>query len=229
MNGTSRKSLSTQNILNVITRSLCLDKNKDKPLLNGEKETHQMIKFIPLINEFHSLLNILGCTSNSSDREKDVVIQEITSKTLDIRWERCREKHCLPSISLRHTLLLYNTTNLGLKSHIQHTISLIQTKELDAFHRNTSTLNKIYKTTRCRNEKITSTFNLAKLISDICSSVDTYSGNSSTVGEFTGFIVDLGCKFTCRCEYEGIGVIATTSVIGWGGSTLGEHGHDDGE
>lgn len=44
-------------------------------------------------------------------------------------WEGCREHHSLPLTSRRHSILLNNTPDLGLKTHVQHTISLVQYQE----------------------------------------------------------------------------------------------------
>ena len=57
--------------------------------------------------------------TNSSNGQENVIPHEITSQSLNILRESCTEHHGLPSFTMRHALLLNNTTDLRLKSHIK--------------------------------------------------------------------------------------------------------------
>lgn len=47
------------------------------------------------------------------------------STDLYLIWESSTEKHCLPWTTRRHVHLLHNLPDLGLKTHVQHPVSLI--------------------------------------------------------------------------------------------------------
>mmetsp|Transcript_26545 Transcript_26545/g.35362 ORF Transcript_26545/g.35362 Transcript_26545/m.35362 type:complete len:288 (-) Transcript_26545:342-1205(-) len=129
-----------------------------------------------------------------------------------------------------HTLLFDDTSDLGLETHIQHTISLIKNKELDIFHCKTTAFNKIYKPSRCSYKQVTSPLNLAELFANISTTVYDNRCYTRAVGEFTSFVVDLRGKLTGGSEDERLRVnTAATSIFrGWISTGL-EHGHDDGE
>lgn len=45
---------------------------------------------------------------------------------LDLFRESCTEHHSLPDAFVRHGVLLDDASNLGLKTHVQHAVSLVQ-------------------------------------------------------------------------------------------------------
>mmetsp|Transcript_19392 Transcript_19392/g.28282 ORF Transcript_19392/g.28282 Transcript_19392/m.28282 type:complete len:292 (-) Transcript_19392:758-1633(-) len=229
MNGACREALLAQDILDVVTRSFGFHEDEDETLLDGEEELHQVINLIPLVDILHSLLDILRSTSNPSHSEKDVIVEEIAGKTLDIWREGGREKHSLPLTSLRHTLLFHDTANLGFETHIKHAISLIKTEETDVLHGETTTFNEIDKTTRGSNQEIATTLDLTQLLPDIGTSINDNSGDTGAIGEFTRFFMDLRCEFASWCKDDGCGVNTTAGIRWWGISTFCEHGHDDWE
>lgn len=48
---------------------------------------------------------------------------------LNLFGESGGEHECLSFSNIRHVVLLNNAANLGLETHVQHTISFIQNKE----------------------------------------------------------------------------------------------------
>ncbi len=48
---------------------------------------------------------------------------------LDLLRKRSTKHQSLTNAHCRHCVLLYNTTDLGLETHVQHSIGLVQDKE----------------------------------------------------------------------------------------------------
>lgn len=111
---------------------------------------------------------------------------------------------------------------MGLETHVQHTISLIENEVLDVAKRDASTLNQVDETTRGGNEEIATTLDLAKLGADIGTTVDDTWANPRSVGELAGLLVNLGNQLTGRSKDQRCWVslalaskVATCTCWGW--------------
>jgi hypothetical protein len=89
---------------------------------------------------------------------------------------------------------------LGLETHVQHAISLIENEVLDVAQGDAATLNQIDETTGGGNEEIATTLDLAKLGTDIGTTVDDTRSNPRSVGELPGLLVNLRNQLTGRSE-----------------------------
>mmetsp|Transcript_12669 Transcript_12669/g.29425 ORF Transcript_12669/g.29425 Transcript_12669/m.29425 type:complete len:276 (+) Transcript_12669:2325-3152(+) len=208
------KPLITENVFNEVAGSLCFHKNQNEAFLNGEKETHQRAHLIVVFHIFHSLGDILGCRTDSSNCQENVVAKKITGESLNIWRKRGTEHHSLSVISNRHSFFFHNASYLGLESHVQHSISLIKDKESDNVHCQTTTFHQINKTARCCHQQITSALDLTQLLTHICTTIHHNRRNSSAVGKLPCFVLDLGGEFACWCKHKGLRVYATTSILG---------------
>lgn len=129
-----------------------------------------------------------------------------------------------------HTLLLHNTANLGLKSHVKHTIRLVQHQELDIFHPKSSALNEIDETTRRGHEQIAAALNLPELIPDIGPTVDDHRGDAGAVEELLRLVLDLTGQLAGGRQDEALGVgPPSPGPAGRIGAPVSQHGDDDGE
>jgi hypothetical protein len=116
MNGAGRESLRTQSILDVVTGSLGFDEDQNETLFDCKEEAHQGIKFFVLLDILHSLSDIPGSRSDTSNRQKDIVLKEITGQALDVGRECGTKHHSLPIANTRHAFFFDNATNLRLKT-----------------------------------------------------------------------------------------------------------------
>jgi hypothetical protein len=73
--------------------------------------------------------DVLAGRSDTADREEDVVVKEVASEALDLNGEGGREEQRDAFTGLGHGVLLNNATDLRLKAHVKHAISLVQNKE----------------------------------------------------------------------------------------------------
>jgi len=170
---------------------------------------------VHILNVFDLLGNVLRGGTNTTNRQEDIILQEVASEHLDVAWESGGEHESLTALDAWHILALNNATNLWLETHVQHTISLIENKVLDVLEGNAATLNQVDKTTWSGNEEIASTLDLAKLRSNIGTTVNNAWSDPRSVGELTGLFVNLRDQLTGWCKDEGCRVcLALASKAG---------------
>jgi hypothetical protein len=184
---------------------------------------------VSVLDVLDLLGNVLRGRSDTTDRQENVVLEEVASKHLDVAGEGGREHESLAVLDQRHILTLNDTANLGLETHVQHTVSLVKNKVLDVSEGDTATLNQIDETTGSSNEKIAATLNLAKLGTDVGTTVHDTGADPRAVSKLAGLIEDLGDKLTSRSKNEGsrvslaltaVAVLTTRRSRGSGGTVL---------
>ena len=114
------------------------------------------------------LRDVLSGGTNSANSKENIITEEVTCKHLDLFWEGGREHHGLPSI-LRswHVVLLHDPADLGLKAHVQHSVSLVQAKILAALKADLASLEEVNQPSRGSNQQVTASVKLPHLISHI--------------------------------------------------------------
>ena len=68
-------------------------------------------------------------------------------------------------------LLLHYASDLGLETHVEHTVSLVQDAEANLIQGDSTTLDQINKTTRCSDEQVATTVNVLNLGADVSTTV----------------------------------------------------------
>mmetsp|Transcript_27380 Transcript_27380/g.40109 ORF Transcript_27380/g.40109 Transcript_27380/m.40109 type:complete len:222 (-) Transcript_27380:797-1462(-) len=221
MNGTSWKAFARQHIFNIITRTLRFDKNQNEPFVNRHQKAHECFNLVLIFHKFHRLCHILAGRTNTTDGQKDVIVQKVTGKSLDICRKGGAKHHRLTAFTLRHAFFFDNTTNLRFKTHIQHTIGLIQNKESDIVHGQTTTFNHIDQSARRGHQQITATFNLTQLVTDIGTTIHHDRGNTGGIGKFACLVLNLRSQLTRGSQNESFWVDPTTGIVGRSLSALG--------
>jgi len=115
-----------------------------------------------------------------------------------------------------HIFTLNNTTNLGLETHVQHAISLIENKVLDVLQRDTTSLYEIDQSTRSSNKQITATLDLSELRTNVCTTVNNARSDPRSVGKLSGLLKDLRDKLTggSKNQRGGVGLSLTAELTG---------------
>ena len=108
------------------------------------------------------------------------------------------EHECLPV----GTNLANDLADLGLETHVKHTISLIQNQVTNVGKADTTTFKKINETTRSSAEKITTTFDLTQLLVDVRATINDSGADPGTVTELASLVVDLADQLTSRGQNE---------------------------
>jgi hypothetical protein len=115
-----------------------------------------------------------------------------------------------------HIFTLDDTTNLGLETHVQHAISLIEDKVLDVLQRDTTSLYEIDQSTRSSNKQITATLDLSELRTNVCTTVNNARSDPRSVGKLSGLLKDLRDKLTggSKNQRGGVGLSLTAELTG---------------
>lgn len=98
-------------------------------LTSSIQQVHEERPFVTLIYPYNLLGNVLTGGAHPSNSKENVVAQKVFGQHLDLLGKSGRKHECLSLASRGHGVLLHNAANLGLKSHIQHAVSLIQHQE----------------------------------------------------------------------------------------------------
>lgn len=237
VNGSGGEVLVDQEVGERIGHALGLDEDKGETTSVGVQDVEENRALVNILNVLDLLSNVLRGGTDTTDRQEDVVLEEIAGEDLNVAGEGGGEHERLALVDLGHVLTLNDTANLGLETHVKHAISLIKNKVLDVAEGDTATLDKIDKTTRSSNKEIAAALNLAKLRADIGTTVDDARTDPRTVGELASLIVDLRDQLTggSKDERGGVGLALTTiSTSGAGGNgrrtsveRLGENGEEE--
>jgi hypothetical protein len=113
---------------------------------------------------------------------------------------------------------------LGLETHVQHAIGLIQNEVLDVLEGDTASLDQIDETTGGSDEQIAATLDLAKLGANVGTTVHDTGANPGAVGELAGLIENLGDQLTSGSQNEGSGIGLALTAVAELATTLGRGG-----
>ena len=187
----------------------------------GVEDVKQDGALVHILNVLNLLSNVLRGRTNTSDRQEDIVLQEIPGEHLDIAGEGGGEHERLAVLDAWHILALNDPANLGLETHVQHAISLVEDQVLDVAKGDSATLDQVDETTGGGNEKIAAALNLAELGANIGTTVDDTWSNPGSVGKLARLVVDLRDKLTGGGKDQGgrvglpLASEASSSSCGW--------------
>jgi hypothetical protein len=156
VNGGGREVLVDEEVGQRVCHTLCLNEDQCKTCTVGVEDIEKNRALVHILNIFDLLGDVLGSGTNTTDRQEDVVFQEVASEHLNVAGEGGREHESLTVLNTWHIFALNNSSNLRLETHVQHTISLIENQIFDVAKGNTATLNQINKTTGSGHEEVTS-------------------------------------------------------------------------
>lgn len=179
-----------------VRHALGLDENEGQASTVGVEDVEKDGALIDILDILDLLRDVLRGRTDTANRQEDIVLQEVTSQHLDVAREGGREHERLAVLHAGHILALDDTANLGLETHVEHAISLIEHKILNVAQGDATTFYEIDQSARGGNKQVASALDLAELGSDISATVDDAWANPGPVGELAGLLVDLGDKLT---------------------------------
>ena len=239
VNAGSREPLGAEEVAQHIGHSLGLDKDEDETSGGlGVEDIEQQRPLVVVIDVLDVLGNVLRGRTDSSDGKEDVLFQERLGEDLDLSGEGGGEHEGLSVVNTGHVALLNDSPDLGLETHVQHSVSFVKDEVLDVGQRDLASVHQVDKTTRSGSEEITSTFDLTELVSNLGTSVHDGGTNPRSVSEPPGLFVDLGDELSGRSEDKGSGVLLPSPRVrgertgildGLGSGSVGEHLGEDGE
>jgi hypothetical protein len=157
----------------------------------GVKNVEKDRALVNILNVLDLLGDVLRSGTDTSDREKDVVLEEIPGEHLDVAREGSGKHQGLALSDTRHILALNNSADLGLETHVKHSISLIEHKILDVAKGDATSLYEINQSTGSSNQKIATALDLTQLRADVGTTIDDTGSDPRSVGELAGLLVDL--------------------------------------
>jgi hypothetical protein len=197
-----------------VGHALRLDEDEGQSSGVAVQDVEQDRALVNVLDVFDLLGNVLRGGTNATDGQEDVVLQEITGKHLDVAGEGGRKHESLTVGNGRHVLTLDDTADLGLETHVQHSVGLVEHKVLNVAQGNATSLYEIDQSSRSGNQKIAATLNLAELGANIGTTVDDARANPRTVGKLARLLVDLGDQLTGGSQNQGGGVgLALTTKL----------------
>lgn len=219
-----------------VRHALGLDEDQSQASTVGVKDVKQDGALVDVLNVLNLLSDVLRGGTDTTNGEEDVVLEEVAGKHLDIAGEGGGKHEGLAVLHTGHVLALHNSSNLRLETHVKHAVSLVKHKVLDVLQGDATTLYEVDQTSRSSHQEIASTLDLAKLRTDVSSTVDDARSHPGTVGELPRLVVDLRDQLTGGCENErrGVGLALTpkatlTNRVGRGTGLvgLGENGEEE--
>ena len=236
VNGVGAHVLVDEEIRERVCHALRLNEDECETAVTvSVKDVEEHRALVNVLDVFNSLSDVLGGRADTADRQEDVVLQEILGKHLDVAREGGRKHERLAALSTGHILALNDAANLGLETHVKHAISLIKNQILDVAQRDATTLDEIDKSAGGGDEEIAAAFDLAKLRSDLGTTIDNARADPRAVGELARLVVNLRDKFAGRGKDQCGGVRLALATIAAalagrnGGRTMGEGLRQNGE
>lgn len=202
-----------------VCHALGLNEDEGQARTVGVQNIEQNGTLIDVLNVLHLLSNVLRSRTDTTNRQENVVLQEVASQHLDIPGEGGGEHEGLAVLYTGHILTLNNASNLGLETHVKHTISFVEDEVLDVLQGDTTTLYEIDQTSRSSHQEIASTLDLTQLRANVSSTVDDTRSHPGAVGELPRLLVNLGDQLTGWGEDErsGVGLALATKVTSLAG------------
>lgn len=220
VDGRGGEALVDKEVGQRVGHALGLDEDQGQTTSVGVENVEQDRALIDVLDVLNLLSDVLRSGTDTTDRQEDVVLQEVASKHLDVPGEGGGKHEGLAVLNTGHVLTLHNASNLGLETHVKHTISLIEDEVLDVLQGDTTTLYEIDQTSGSSHQEIASTLNLAKLRANVGSTVDDTRSHPRTVGELPRLLVNLGDQLTGGGEDQrgGVSLALTAETTRAGGS-----------
>jgi hypothetical protein len=213
VNGGGGEALVDEEVRQGVGHTLGLNEDQGKTSTMSVKDIQEDRTLVNVLDVLNLLGNVLRSRTDTTDRKEDVVLQEVAGKHLNVAGESGREHECLAGSGRRHVLALNNAANLRLETHVQHAVSLVKNQVLDAGEGDTAALDQVDQTTRSSDEKITAALDLAKLGTNVGTTVNDTRADPRAVGELAGLVENLGDQLTGRSKDKRGGVsLALTSI-----------------
>ena len=217
-----------------VGHALRLDEDQGEATSVGVEDIQENGALVNVLNILNLLGDVLGGGTNTTNGKEEIVLEEILGEHLDVAGEGGGKHESLTAINAGHVLALHDAANLGLETHVKHTIGLIEYEILDVAEGDATTLNEIDQSARGSNKKIAATLDLTQLRTNVGTTINNTRANPRAVGELTRLVVDLRDKLTGRGKNQRSGVSlalaeVATSLDGNRGRAVDERLRKNGE
>mmetsp|Transcript_71930 Transcript_71930/g.142703 ORF Transcript_71930/g.142703 Transcript_71930/m.142703 type:complete len:261 (-) Transcript_71930:392-1174(-) len=198
MNGLAPHAHSVQTTAKLVTHFLGLCEN-DYLTVSIPQCVHELRLLIAhRTADNHLLLNVRVCLQFVGITNPDLhrILKEVLRHPTYLFWPRGGEHHCLPP----GWHIGDNLSNLGLKAHVQHAISLIQHKEFDIAKADHATLDEVVEPAGCACQELWSATQVCKLRTLWCTAISQRCHYAGRASKTLCVRVDLHCQLSCWCH-----------------------------
>ncbi|TFB02208.1 hypothetical protein CCMA1212_005838 [Trichoderma ghanense] len=235
VNGGGGEALVDEEVGQRVGHALGLDEDQGQTTGVGVEDVEKDRALVNVLDELDLLGNVLRGGTNTADGQEDVVLEEVPGEHLDVAGEGGREHERLSVSDGRHVLTLDDAADLGLETHVQHAIGLVEHEILNVAQGDAASLYEIHESAGSGNKKVATALDLAELGANVGTTVDDARADPRSVRELAGLVVDLRNKLSSGGEDQRRGVsLALTaklssSVGGDSRRTVDESLRQDGE
>lgn len=235
VNGSSGEVVREQEVGQHVRHTLRLNENEGETRVLGAEKIKKDGTLVGILDVLDLLCDVLGSGTDTTDGQEDVLLQEVLGKHLDVPREGGGEHERLTLVNAGHVLLLDDPTNLGLETHVQHAVSLIENEEANVGETDATALDEVDETARGGAKQIAATLDQTELAVNIGATVDDGRANPRAICELAGLVVNLVDKLTGRRKNESGRVrlaaprVRGRGLCGRGARSAGKGGRKDGE
>lgn len=162
VNGRSTNVGSQEEVGEHVGHSLRLDEDEGQSALRHRGQDVEKNGLLVIVfDEFNLLGDVLAGSSNSTDGEKEVLLEEVSGKLLNVSGEGGREHERLPLLNARHVFTFDDSSNLRLETHVEHSIGFVEDQESDIGKADSTSLDQVDQSAWGSREDVTASFDLS--------------------------------------------------------------------
>lgn len=207
VNGERGPAVLAEEASNLVSNPLCAGEDKNLVLLvvhNLLHVTNHLVALLGFVADLNDLCNaMVGREIQGTDVDLDEVVEEVLGKVTDLLGPGGGPHE---SLTVRSDLA-DNLANLGLETHVQHAIGLVEHQVCDTAQVGLASLQHIDETARSGNADLDTTGKVADLGSLGNTTIDTGVPNARRLAELAHLLLNLYSKFTGRGKDKDDGTI----------------------
>lgn len=197
-----------------IGHALGLYEDESKATLRlGVEDIEQDGTLVGILDILDFLRDILRGRADAADGQEDVVLEEVLGEHLNFAREGGAEHEGLTFLCTRHVFTLNDATNLGLETHVEHAIGLIENEVANVREADPAAFDQVNETTGGSTEDIAAALNDTELGVDVSTTVNDGRLDPGAVGKLASLVMNLTDELTRRCEDQGRGVGAASTAV----------------
>ncbi len=208
VNGEGGPSVLAKESGNIVSYTLGANKDEDLVLLVLHDLLEVLDHLVALLHvgaDFNDLSNsVVGSEVHGTNVDLNEVMEEVGSHSADLLGPGSRPHQSL-AIGAN---LLKNFANLGLETHVEHTISLIENKIGDTAQVGLASLDHINQTAGSGDTDLDTAGKITNLRALGDTTVNAGVANAGRTAELGDFLLNLNSKFSGRSENKNNGTIA---------------------
>ena len=209
MNSLAANSSLTQNLHNLISIVFRTWEDKYWLIFCLRQDRNKQLAFLLLFNEIHHLLDRIYSRRFRCYVNLHRILQQRLSQGDNRIRHCCREKQSL----LFFWKFRQYPLNIMDKSHIKHTVSLIQYKILDSVQMYMSLTHQVKQTSWSSDQNINTFTQQINLRALIYTTKDYSMANTSMFWIIVNTFTDLQGKLTCGRQYQGFNSLTSGSLF----------------